>query len=360
MFINLLYARQRGQFPQYFHLDIDRQRFEHLGESFHDGILIILSYRQDLLGEGIMFQAVDALVDVLALALEPLSNNDVVGLPVAAVDVAGHALARQLGVSSGQAAERVLLAETSPHTPVEEAAGEAPFERLLDRALGLHAAGGIVQVRKLERDLRVHGKEVLLARRKLYLDVLLLLRGLTGVVQQLLEIALCLAELDLDDTLGFEDTGPSLDISVHLHHVAVDGRVHHDPRATTQLTVGNDIHENGLLVVGQRVDDVRTVLENFVEHVALTTGEATPVGEDDQRQLLALVEVVDGLSSLEGRIGVPHLTGFHQHLLMRVGVGGIGRDNVLDGPGLDSNAAHGDTTETCTTNNLIPIEYTEY
>lgn len=70
---------------------------------------------------------------------------------------------------------------------------------------------------------------------------------------------LVLAELDLDDTLGLEHTGTRLLIGVHLHHaVGVDGGVEDDPRATSELSVGDDVDEGGLLVRGEAVDDERS------------------------------------------------------------------------------------------------------
>jgi len=55
---------------------------------------------------------------------------------------------------------------------------------------------------------------------------------------------------------------------------------------------GRDVHKDGLLVLAQIVDDVAAELEDFVEHIAHATAEAAPVGKDDQRQLLAKVEVL--------------------------------------------------------------------
>ncbi|GFF28865.1 hypothetical protein IFM46972_02469 [Aspergillus udagawae] len=98
------------------------------------------------------------------------------------------------------------------------------------------------------------------------------------------------------------------------------------------------------------VDNVGTVLEDLVVHVTLTTGETSPVGQDHDGQLLAIVEVTESLSSLEGRVGVPHTTGFLADLLHGVRVGRVGRGNVLNGTSLDSNDTHRDATEAGTAN----------
>jgi hypothetical protein len=47
-------------------------------------------------------------------------------------------------------------------------------------------------------------------------------------------------------------------------------------------------------------------LDNLVEHVLHAAREATPVGQDDERQALP-TEVVDGLRRLEGRVREPDL-----------------------------------------------------
>ncbi|GJD05392.1 hypothetical protein ColKHC_14217 [Colletotrichum higginsianum] len=264
--------------------------------------------------------------------------------------------------SRGHAAEEILLVETTAKTPVEEAARVDPLELVANDTLGLHAAGAVVKVGELNGDLRVDRQELLLADRHLLLELvglllrkvgchLLLKRGVDGVqASHGLEL-LVLAVLDTDNALGLEHTTASIDIGVHLHGLGVNGGVDDDPRTATKLTEGRNVDKDGLLELDEGVDDVGTVLQNLVVHVALTTRETSPVGEDHERQLLTVVEVVDGLGSLEGRVGVPHTTGLVRHLLDRIGVGGIGRGDVLDRAGLDRDDTHGDATETSTANN---------
>ena len=62
----------------------------------------------------------------------------------------------------------------------------------------------------------------------------------------------------------------------------------------------------GLVVVVEGIHNVGAKLDDLVEHVLHAPGEAPPVGQHHQRQLLA-VEVVDGLGRLEGRVGEPDL-----------------------------------------------------
>ncbi len=98
----------------------------------------------------------------------------------------------------------------------------------------------------------------------------------------------------------------------------------------------------------ETIDDLGTLLEDLIVHVLLTTRESTPVSKDDQRKTL-LVKVPDGLCSLVRRVGVPNLTGFHDALLSRVGVGRVSGHDTLKSAGLDSNDTDGDTAKTGTT-----------
>ncbi|GKT80765.1 LOW QUALITY PROTEIN: unnamed protein product [Colletotrichum tofieldiae] len=215
---------------------------------------------------------------------------------------------------------------------------------------------------ELEGDLGVDWQELLLADGHLLLELVGLLLGQVGghlflkrgvdriQASHGLQL-LVLAVLDTDDTLGLKDTTAGIDVGVHLHGLGVDGRVDDDPRATTKLAEGGDVDEDGLLELDEGVDDVGTVLQNLVVHVALTTRETSPVGENHERQLLTIVEVVDGLCSLEGGIGVPDTTSLVGDLLDGIGVGGVGRSDILDGAGLDSDDTHRDAAKASTTNN---------
>ena len=102
----------------------------------------------------------------------------------------------------------------------------------------------------------------------------------------------------LDGAFRLEHATTRAAVGVHLHLVGVDGGVEHDPGAATQLGAGRQVDEEGLLVVVDGIDNVRAVLEDLLKHVALATGEATPVGQNHQRKLLAMIEVVDRLCRL--------------------------------------------------------------
>ena len=265
------------------------------------------------------------------------------------------------GSSGDDATEDILLVESSAHTPVEEAAGVLPLKDLTNDTLGLHATSAIVEISELQADLSINGQKLLLALSHLLLDRIRLLLGEAGIDALPLEFGidgvetghglelLVLAVLDTNNTLRLENTTTSIDISVHLHGDGVDGRIDDDPRATTKLAEGRNVDEDGLLELDEGVNDEGAILEDLVVHVALTTREATPVGKDHERKLLAVVEVVDGLGSLEGGVGVPDTASLIGHLLDRVGVGGIGRSDVLNGTGLDSDDTHGDTAEASAT-----------
>ncbi|GKT88894.1 LOW QUALITY PROTEIN: hypothetical protein Ct61P_06744 [Colletotrichum tofieldiae] len=203
---------------------------------------------------------------------------------------------------------------------------------------------------ELEGDLGVDWQELLLADGHLLLELVGLLLGQVGghlflkrgvdriQASHGLQL-LVLAVLDTDDTLGLKDTTAGIDVGVHLHGLGVDARRR------------GDVDEDGLLELDEGVDDVGTVLQNLVVHVALTTRETSPVGENHERQLLTIVEVVDGLCSLEGGIGVPDTTSLVGDLLDGIGVGGVGRSDILDGAGLDSDDTHRDAAKASTTNN---------
>ena len=113
-------------------------------------------------------------------------------------------------------------------------------------------------------------------------------------------------ELDGGHTGRLQDTTACAGGSIHLHVVRVDGGVHDDPGATSQLSPWEDVHKHWLRVRHQRIHNVRAKLEHLVEHVSLPAREATPVGKDEQGQAFQL-KVPDGLGSLKGGVRVPDL-----------------------------------------------------
>jgi len=75
--------------------------------------------------------------------------------------------------------------------------------------------------------------------------------------------------------------------------------------------------------------------------------------------LLTVVEVADSLSGLVGGVGVPDTTSLRGDLLNGVGVGRIGRRDVLDGASLNTNNTDRDTAKTSTADDDGPGPATE-
>mmetsp|Transcript_106671 Transcript_106671/g.340410 ORF Transcript_106671/g.340410 Transcript_106671/m.340410 type:complete len:455 (-) Transcript_106671:5304-6668(-) len=261
-----------------------------------------------------------------------------------------------------QAADGVLLHHTAPDAPVEVGAGSAPMEALANDTLGLHASSAVVQVSELASDLRVQRRQLLLARFDLDLnflrggaahDKLGGSRALQHRVQRLQIrvqavhqlFLLRRAELHLDDACGLENAASRLDVRIHLHLCRIDGRIDDHPRAASQLASGRDVHEDGVLVIDQGIDDLGTKFENLVVHVPGAAGEAAPIREDDERQVLAVVEVADRGGRLEGTVREPNLPSLRLHHLLTQGVRRVCRHTALNVPRLHGNDAHGNTAE---------------
>mmetsp|Transcript_601 Transcript_601/g.877 ORF Transcript_601/g.877 Transcript_601/m.877 type:complete len:221 (-) Transcript_601:3030-3692(-) len=195
--------------------------------------------------------------------------------------------------------------------PVEETPCAPPLQHLADAPLGLHAARTIMQVCELVSDLHVQRREGLLASLYVRSDpaLLLLIRGRRSRAVQFLQLRvqavhgqqlLRLAELHLADARRLQDASAGLLVGEHLHLDRVDGGVDHHPGAASELSTWRDVHEHRVAVGAQRVHDHGAVLEDLAVHVPGAAREAPPVGEDDQRQVLAAVEVLDHLRGLVG------------------------------------------------------------
>src|ERR1700733_11778404 len=63
------------------------------------------------------------------------------------------------------------------------------------------------------------------------------------------------SHLDFDDTLRFKNTCTGIDIGIHLHLLSINRWIQHDPCTTAKFTIGNDVHEDGLLVAGKTIND---------------------------------------------------------------------------------------------------------
>jgi hypothetical protein len=177
----------------------------------------------------------------------------------------------------------------------------------------------VVKISELVGDLKVKGEKLILPGLDLSLDchdgggVVISMSHLVLELNQLgieavhgLDLLL-LPELDLADTGGLEDTTAGLLVSVHLHHLLIDGGVDNNPGATTELTVGWEVDENRVLVGAESIDNHGAELEHLLVHVTGAARETTPVGEDDEGKVLATVEILNGSSSLVSRVGEPNL-----------------------------------------------------
>mmetsp|Transcript_32537 Transcript_32537/g.76881 ORF Transcript_32537/g.76881 Transcript_32537/m.76881 type:complete len:779 (-) Transcript_32537:4324-6660(-) len=268
---------------------------------------------------------------------------------------------RALGQRRVELAERVVVGESwhgelrlPHHVLLEHAPREAAVEDLsavgprhdaAQHALGEHALGPVVQVAEELADGLVRGEQLRLA-----VGDVILAHDARGLVLahplQLLVVAhhrldqVGLAELDLRDARRLEHAAARVLGGEHVHVRRVDLGVDDDPRAAADLAVRRDVDYDRLAELRELVDDERAELEHLLVHVLAPAREAAPVGEDEQRQALALVEVLDGLRRLVGAVGVPDLPRLREHALARGGVGRVGGDTLLDEARLDGDDAH--------------------
>mmetsp|Transcript_3232 Transcript_3232/g.4717 ORF Transcript_3232/g.4717 Transcript_3232/m.4717 type:complete len:1056 (-) Transcript_3232:3720-6887(-) len=270
-----------------------------------------------------------------------------------------------LAVSLPDAVAQIELRQATTQPPVEEGPGRRPLHLLEHHSSGLHAPRGIMEVSKLHRNLLVHplqatltlldlslyGGALVLGEAvlwggvhgsiRLQLGVQLLQHGVQAVGGRQLVLH---AELDGRRPVGLQHTAPRMIGSVHLHGGRVDLGIHHHPGPTTHLSVGWDVDKDRLLVLHKGVDDHGPELEHLVEHVALAAAEPTPVGKDDQGQLLA-AKVTDGRGGLVGAVWEPDAPGLVADLLHGGLVRRVGGHQVLHGAVLRDNHTHGDTTQ---------------
>mmetsp|Transcript_89339 Transcript_89339/g.257689 ORF Transcript_89339/g.257689 Transcript_89339/m.257689 type:complete len:424 (+) Transcript_89339:429-1700(+) len=220
-----------------------------------------------------------------------------------------------------------------------------PSELLAHCADALHPAAAVVQVAVGHRDLAVHWQQQPLAREDLLSDVgacsalrVQVPQGLVGTVHHLEDVAVLLED-DFGGRRRLQDAAPGLDVGEHLHLLGVDLGVKHHPSAAAQLAVRGDIDGHWVAVFNQCVHDHGAVLQHLGEHVACAPGEAAPVREDHQRQVLAAVEVADGLRGLVGGVGIPDLAGLRLVDVVGLAVRRVCRDVALHGAGLHGHDA---------------------
>jgi hypothetical protein len=138
----------------------------------------------------------------------------------------------------------------------------------------------------------------------------------------------------------------------------VDGRVQDDPSTTSQLSVGHQVDNHGLLVAAQTIDDLGTLLEDRLRHVGHSTRETSEVGKDDKGEAFS-VGVFNRSCSLARRVGEPDGTGERDSVLGGVFVGRVGRVDSFDTSRLGGDDGDGDTTDSSSTsdNGLRPATW---
>ena len=255
--------------------------------------------------------------------------------------------------------ERVLVAcldEATAAAPVKVAACGGPGHRTLEHARREHAASAVVGVCILDGHSMEEGRNVLLTLlQALHQRGLVGGRGRVDGVRQMGERGVEAhlgGALELGTELDFHEAGRlehaatrTVAVGGHFDHAAsIHLCVEDDPRAATQLAGRRDVHKHRLVVLGEAIDDLAALLEDLVVHVLLAAAEATPVGEHEEREALA-VKVDDCLCRLVRRVRVPDLTGFKDALLVRVRIRGVRGDHALECAGFDGNDAERNAAE---------------
>mmetsp|Transcript_11851 Transcript_11851/g.28355 ORF Transcript_11851/g.28355 Transcript_11851/m.28355 type:complete len:264 (-) Transcript_11851:2497-3288(-) len=135
--------------------------------------------------------------------------------------------------------------------------------------------------------------------------------------------------LDTRSSIGFEySTTGTARRRIHFHHRSIDGRIKDYPCATSDFSKWRDEDEHWLLISNKCIDNQRTILQDFIKHIPLSSTESTPVGEYNQRQIFRS-EVIDCLGSLVGTVGEPHTSSFLDHSFGRLHISRISWLDIL-------------------------------
>mmetsp|Transcript_14137 Transcript_14137/g.57508 ORF Transcript_14137/g.57508 Transcript_14137/m.57508 type:complete len:414 (+) Transcript_14137:25-1266(+) len=244
-----------------------------------------------------------------------------------------------------------LLRDAHAESRCKELPRLVPRHDLLNGALVQHYAGSIVQRGEVRRQLFERRHQFLLELLLRAVVVAHVLHLGQGPLHHLDQIRA--AELDVNNTLGFEDATLAALRRVELHLLRVDAGVNNHPRTASEFAIRGDVHEDGLLVLPQGVDDVGAVLENLPVHIPQTAGEPAPVGEDDQRETLA-IHVPDGLSRLERTVGEPNLTRLRLLRDLSSLKRRIRGDSLLARARLNRDGADGEPSEACPARDHAP------
>lgn len=216
---------------------------QHLFQPLQSRLLITIEQGSNIERSAISPQTVNLRLNVLAVLFVPGRHGAVVvlevwdvapGLQVGEAAWSGDGVA---GAGGGHFGNEGFFIETSSETPVEEAASVFPLQGLANDAFGLHPSSAVVEIGKLQRNLRVDGQEERFTLGHLDFDVGLLIAcdgfvgklsskiGIDGIqASHSIELAIA-AVLDAHDALRFENTTTSFLVGVHFHALGINRRV---------------------------------------------------------------------------------------------------------------------------------------
>mmetsp|Transcript_21658 Transcript_21658/g.60466 ORF Transcript_21658/g.60466 Transcript_21658/m.60466 type:complete len:588 (+) Transcript_21658:183-1946(+) len=271
----------------------------------------------------------------------------------------------ELWVGIPHARDGLLLKDAALHAPVKKLARPAPLQGATDHAFRLHSPSAVVEVSELTSDLCVQRGKLLLARFDFKFDLVhavvdlrhsttfqcsvkLLQLGVEAVHHF---IALLVPEFHLDDASWLEDAAARIDVCVHLHSIGIDGWVNDNPRATAKLSERRDVDKDRVLVLDERVNDLRAKLQHLLVHVARATRETTPIGKDNERQIFPAVEITYRRRGLESAVWEPNLPGLRLHDLLARRVGRVCGHDAVDVARLHCDHPHGDPAKLPTAHN---------
>mmetsp|Transcript_78729 Transcript_78729/g.160090 ORF Transcript_78729/g.160090 Transcript_78729/m.160090 type:complete len:387 (-) Transcript_78729:840-2000(-) len=264
----------------------------------------------------------------------------------------------ELRVNLPQAANQVVLQDPSLHAPVKVSTGILPADAISDHPLGLHPSRAVVQIRKGGGHRCVKRHQLLFSRLDLLFDVLLLIAlgssqlGIHGL-QFLIDAVHGLhllggSVLHLDNAWRLQNTTSCVHIGVHLHLLRVDGWINDHPCSATQFAVLGDVDENWVFVLDKGIHNHGAKFQDLIVHVTGATRKASPIGENDDGQVLSTIEVLQGLCRFKGAVREPNLATHALFHLATLRVGRIRGDQAIHAAGLNSNDTHGNASQTCT------------
>mmetsp|Transcript_11034 Transcript_11034/g.27967 ORF Transcript_11034/g.27967 Transcript_11034/m.27967 type:complete len:449 (+) Transcript_11034:111-1457(+) len=246
-------------------------------------------------------------------------------------------------------------------TPVKEGSRRLPVDLLSDDANCFHSNGRVMELTELDGNLFVNRKKSTLSALDRFLDSSKIcwtsFRKLFAEtnqcsIQSVHSLQQILGSVfHASQTIRFENsTSRSSGRGIHFHNGRIDGSVEHNPRSSTNFRERRNKHENGLLVCNKSVDNQRSIFQHFVKHVTLASAKSTPVGEDNQRQILCS-EIVDSLSGFIRTIWEPYATSFLNNRLGSLDISRISRLDIFGRSVLRNDYTHRNTSKTCSSYN---------